>query len=221
MMVASKEFFAIFPILIMGLFAPSVFAAEDTRINVAIVGEPVIDINSNYSLLRADIDIENFDATEGTYYMQIVQSATGNLISNQEIVVREFSNDEAGSSVAYMINKDDFANLNGTITGFYEVVINTELGNSIGRTNFSIIENSGILNTIQEGAPLGTSSTEVIPIPLQETVGFVEINSEEGNKEKIPEWVKNIFVMYAEEKISENELLNALKFLIQEEIITV
>jgi hypothetical protein len=37
--------------------------------------------------------------------------------------------------------------------------------------------------------------------------------------QKIPEWVRNIFVWYAENQVSEDELLNAIKYLINEEII--
>jgi len=38
--------------------------------------------------------------------------------------------------------------------------------------------------------------------------------------ESIPSWVKNIFVWYAEDKIEEDELLNALQYLINSKIIT-
>jgi hypothetical protein len=36
---------------------------------------------------------------------------------------------------------------------------------------------------------------------------------------KIPEWIKNIFIWYAEDQILEDELLNAIKYLVQQEII--
>jgi len=36
---------------------------------------------------------------------------------------------------------------------------------------------------------------------------------------KIPEWVKNIFIWYGQNQISEDELLGALEFLINERII--
>ena len=36
---------------------------------------------------------------------------------------------------------------------------------------------------------------------------------------KIPDWVRNIFIWYGEEKISEDELLNAIKFLVNQGII--
>jgi len=39
--------------------------------------------------------------------------------------------------------------------------------------------------------------------------------------ESIPDWVKNIFVWYAEEKIGEDELLSALQYLLESEIIVV
>jgi len=45
---------------------------------------------------------------------------------------------------------------------------------------------------------------------------FVEA---ETIKQKIPEWVRNIFVWYAQDQVSEDELLNAIKFLVQEDII--
>ena len=39
--------------------------------------------------------------------------------------------------------------------------------------------------------------------------------------EKIPEWVKNIFGWYASDQVSEDELLNAIKYLISQEILIV
>ena len=42
---------------------------------------------------------------------------------------------------------------------------------------------------------------------------------EKENDQKIPQWVKNIFVWYGNNQISENELLNAIKFLVQQKII--
>ena len=42
-----------------------------------------------------------------------------------------------------------------------------------------------------------------------------------GEESKIPDWVRNVFVWYAEDTISEKELLQALQFLINEKIIIV
>ena len=40
-----------------------------------------------------------------------------------------------------------------------------------------------------------------------------------GEESKIPEWVKNIFTWYSQGQISEDEVLNAIKFLVNEGII--
>ena len=42
---------------------------------------------------------------------------------------------------------------------------------------------------------------------------------EEIDGEKIPEWVRNIFIWYGQDRVSEDELLNAIKFLVQQKII--
>ncbi len=42
-----------------------------------------------------------------------------------------------------------------------------------------------------------------------------------GEESKIPDWVRNVFIWYAEDSISEKELLQALQYLIKEKIIQV
>ena len=42
----------------------------------------------------------------------------------------------------------------------------------------------------------------------------ITIEGQPEPKQKIPDWVRNIFIWYAEEQISEDELLNAIQFLI-------
>ena len=58
------------------------------------------------------------------------------------------------------------------------------------------------------------SQTQIDPPSLQLDTGPADTPIQ-----KIPEWVRNIFIWYAEEKVSEDELLNAIKYLVQQEII--
>ena len=46
-------------------------------------------------------------------------------------------------------------------------------------------------------------------------------SSDQEGMPKVPDWVRNIFIWYGEEKISEDELLNAIKFLVSQGIIKV
>ena len=48
---------------------------------------------------------------------------------------------------------------------------------------------------------------------------FFGVNS--AFAEKIPDWVKNIFIWYGQEQISEDELLDTLEFLIESRIIVI
>ena len=51
--------------------------------------------------------------------------------------------------------------------------------------------------------------------------GLVIVQADELTTTKVPEWVRNIFVWYGEKKISEDELIGALQFLIKEGIIKI
>jgi hypothetical protein len=49
--------------------------------------------------------------------------------------------------------------------------------------------------------------------------GETYVEKIEISEQKIPEWVRNIFIWYAQDLVSEDELLNAIKFLVQQDII--
>ena len=66
--------------------------------------------------------------------------------------------------------------------------------------------------------PIG--ETEIMTVPA----GIEHVNYEDNNGgmeeiRKIPEWVKNIFTWYSQDQISEDEVLNAIKFLVNQGII--
>ena len=72
---------------------------------------------------------------------------------------------------------------------------------------FSIIQSSKLVIVIQN---IKESETEVESLEV-----------ETSEQSKIPAWVHDIFVWYADETISENDLLFTIKYLISEEIINV
>lgn len=199
---------------------------EQTNIVVSIVGSSEINLDSSNRLIRAYVDIENFDPSDGRYIMRIIQSLTDKIIAENEIVIREKSNGEAGSDVAYLID-DDVITTNGTIIqGDYKIEIFSEKGTSIGDTTFTIIKPSEYgIQSIKEDLALEstTESSEEINDLNNDQANDVslQITTNLENTPKIPAWVKNIFVLYSEGSISENELLSALKFLIEQGIIEI
>ena len=75
-------------------------------------------------------------------------------------------------------------------------------------------------NTIEE---LVTSEEEFEPVEEVEALQVEALQVEDSiqSESKIPPWVHDIFVWYAEEIISEDELLTAIEYLITQEILNV
>ena len=42
-----------------------------------------------------------------------------------------------------------------------------------------------------------------------------------GEEQKIPSWIRNIFMWYGQNQISEDDLINAIKYLIENKIIKI
>ena len=200
---------------------------EESQISVSIVGNSIINLDSDNRLIRAYVDILNFNPSDGFYYMRIVQTPTDKIITEKEIIIREKSNGEAGTDIAYLID-DDVINTNGTIIqGDYTIEVFSKNGNSIGATTFSIIKPSASQNILvienPESEESDTDTTEEIDQTgkTESAEESNEIESELENVQYIPRWVKNIFILYADGSITENELLSALEFLIDQGIIKI
>ena len=68
-----------------------------------------------------------------------------------------------------------------------------------------------------KGYHIGTVTFEVVENLAEITEGVETVTEE--SIEKIPNWVRQIFIWYAAEQISESDLLNAIEFLVQQGII--
>ena len=67
-----------------------------------------------------------------------------------------------------------------------------------------------------QSQPTSTETVSKEPIPSKEPTV-----SNTPSKVAVPAWTKNIFLWYGEDKVSDDELINALKFLIEEKILSV
>jgi len=80
-----------------------------------------------------------------------------------------------------------------------------------------IVPMNNLINSFEDCVAAGNPIMESYPRQCRTEDGkhFVEEIS------KIPDWVKNIFVWYGQDQVSEDELLNAIKYLINEKILIV
>jgi len=216
------KFLIFFSIMAAFLIPPNILAESDegwdaeTIIDVSIVGTSVINLDSSNTLLRVYVDISNFDPSDGYYFLRIIQSSTNTIISEDNIVIREKSNGKAGADVGHLL-KEDTLGTTADMLGNYEVVVFTENGGVIGNTTFTVIKPSEPIFQSLELLEYNETSTEI----GEENDQSSETESELINIKKIPDWVKNIFVLYSYDEITEDELINALTFLIDQGIIKI
>ena len=200
---------------------------DESKVSISIVGNPIINLDSNNRLIRAYVDILNFTPSDGYYYMRIVQTSTDKIIIEKEIIIREKSNGEAGTDIAYLIDDDVITTNGAIIQGDYTIAVFSKNGKSAAATTFSIVkpsepQNIQVIKNQESKESNADASKEIDETGKTESVEkSTEIKSELENVQNIPDWVKQIFILYADDSITENELISALKFLIEQGIIKI
>jgi len=237
-------------IVILGITTvPSVNASEETRIIVTIVGDPVIDLDTTDRLIRASVLIENYNPTNGAYYMQVIQSSTAKILKETEIFVKDRDNDMWGTEIAGILDEDLISQNGKPVLGNYEIKVITELSSHSGSASFKIIKSDGSKpvppTTVQKSSELideeKTTEIETETVIESETESKIETETEiesETESEQdtivepqitsngavpsiIPGWIKNIALWYGQGNVTEDEFINAIKFLINQGIIEV
>ncbi len=216
-------------VLIM-MTIPIIHASEETQIKVTIVGESIINLDETNRLMRANVEVQNYDsAGDGYYYMQLIQLGTGKILSDEEILMSPRGNELWGTQIAGMLDDEKIMKGGKPVLGRYEIKVITELGSATGSAYFTIKKSSEqqpsiekveeeISPTLQENN--STSITE-IENEQEKVVEDSELISNGVVDQKVPEWVKNIALWYGEGILSDDEFIDAIRFLIKEGIVIV
>jgi len=125
------------------------------------------------------------------YYFMRISNSDG-IIKETEIYPTGRGNDLWGTQVAYMVTSET--------PDTFTILIFSETGTATGTATFSLLKTKLITEPADE---------ELLPTELSKPT------------QQIPDWVRNIFIWYAEGEIGEEELIGALQFLIKEGIIEV
>ncbi len=216
-------------VLIM-MTIPVIYASEATQIKVTIVGESIINLDETNRLIRASVEVQNYDAAgDGYYFMQLIQPGTGKIISEEEILMSPRANQLWGTQIAGMLDDEKIMKSGKPVLGQYEIKVITELGTATGSAYFTIKKSSEqqpsiekveeeISPTLQDNNP--TSITE-IENEQEEIHEISELISNGEVEPKVPEWIKNIALWYGQGTISEDEFIDAIRFLIKEGVVIV
>ncbi len=182
---------------------------ESTEIIIEFRNGAIIDLDAGTQMIRAAVTINNYNPQDGYHFMKVIKLENNTLIKESEIIPSYIDDVTWSVQILHYI---DSATTEEDLMGDYELSVYSEFGTAESIVPFSIIK---------------SSITPIVP----QSSGVLEITSEEDSEEeleleeviesesKIPDWVHEIFVWYAEGTISEDDLLIALKFLVESDII--
>jgi len=198
-------------VFVFGFLLPInyIYAEEElSEIIIEFVNGAIIDLDAGTQMIRAAITINNYNPQDGYHYMEVIKLENNTLIKKSEILPSYIDDITWGVQILHYL---DPSATDEDLLGDYELTVYSEFGTANTVAPFSIIR---------------SSITPIVP----QSSGVLEITSEEDSEEelelevvesesKIPDWIHDIFVWYAEGTISEDELLMALKFLVESDII--
>ncbi len=214
--------------IVLGLFSifvlfqvNQVYALEELPIiTIDFISGNIIDLDKNPQMIRANVQIQNYNPQDGYHFMKVIRLSDGEIIKDTEILPKsiggEVSDNLYGVQILHYLEPDtDEENK----IGDYEIRIYSEFGTSENVSTFSIVKSSmSVTVTPNTAEELVTPEEESEYI---EDVESLQVEDPEQFESKIPSWVHDIFVWYAEETISENELLTAIEYLITQEILNI
>ena len=199
----------------MSILFINVAYAEDEFpiISIDLINGNTIDLDEGSQFVRANVSIENYDPGDGYHFMKVTRISDGEVIKHSEIQPKIGPDDVWSVQIMHYI---DTTLVDDEILGDYELEISSEFGTISAGTQFSIIRSSlpqivtNSTNEILEVTEENNEETEIA-----EELELIEEESQ------IPDWVRNIFIWYAEGTITETDLLSALEYLINQGILEV
>lgn len=187
--------------------------SSDTIITVQMKGPSTFYLDQSNQIIRATVEIQNYTPSDGIYFMKVTHVPTQRVMKNFEIHPRDIGNDVWAVQIAYPFLESDIKIGDQPFLGEFEIHIRTEFGSQTASTTFSIFE----YTYGPESIPEITSTPELEPTLEPEPTPQSEPANSTTNK--IPEWVKDIFLWYSQDQISEDEIISAIQYLVNEEII--
>lgn len=188
-------------------------------ITIDFVSGNIIDLDESPQMIRAIVQIQNYNPQDGSHYMEITRLSTGEILRNSDInpkVAAGATEDDLFEvQILHYIKPDQNPEL---LIGDYMLRVYSEFGSIESGSAFSIIKSS---------MPATNTPIEIEAItpeeesPVIDDVESLQVEEPTESESKIPAWVHDVFVWYAEKTVSENELLAAIEYLISQGILDI
>ncbi len=170
-------------------------------------------LDESSQIIRATVEIQNYTPSDGIYFMKVTHLPTQRVMKDFDIYPKPSGNSLWSVQIAYPFLESDIKIGDQAFLGEFEIHIRTEYGSQTASTTFSIFE----YTYGPESIPEITSTPELEPTLEPEPTPQSEPANSTTNK--IPEWVKDIFLWYSQDQISEDEIISAIQYLVNEGII--
>ena len=132
-------------------------ASSPTQISLTSFGNTEVDLawNDGDRIVRSWTEFSNFNPSDGSFAMQIVQTETGKIVSESDIQIITQSQSSAidfKSFVGYMVNAEDVCQNEDydaktsaltdcdPLVGQYEMQVSTNDGSVLESTTFTIVD---------------------------------------------------------------------------------
>jgi len=210
----------IFHLIFLGIITAFSFGVDysfadstETVVTVQMDGPSTFYSSEPNQIIRATVEIQNYTPSDGIYFLKITHLPTQIIIKDSELFPRPAANELWVAQIAFPFLESDIKFGDQTLFGEFEIHVRAEFASQTASTKFSIFEYRYGPESTPEPEP--ESQTQIDPPSLE-----LDAGPSDQSTQKIPEWVRNIFIWYAEDQVSEDELLNAIQYLVQQEVIT-
>ena len=153
-------------------------------ITVSLISDKEIPYDDSSILIRADVIVDEFDASVGQYFMKIVKLYPSPIptLTEQKIYLKYLSNDVWKGQIGYMLNDKR--------VGQYEIQVYSESGSATGSAIYSIVESkpapepgAELIADLEEKLEVKEESEIKKPLMLVEKENILKLSAE--NKELV------------------------------------
>jgi len=118
----------------------SIYGLEELPvISIDFISGNIIDLDKNPQMIRANIQIQNYDPQHGYHFMEISRLSDGEIIKTTEIFPRVIDDDLFEVQILHYLEPGD---VETNIIGDYVMRIFSESGPSEAVSTFSLIQSS-------------------------------------------------------------------------------
>lgn len=188
---------------------PSVLADEESPvIEIKFHDGDIIDLDAGTQMIRANVKIHHYNPQDGYHFMEVYRVSDETVIKQSEILPTHIEDDVYGVQILHYL---DPSGANEDLIGDYELRVYSEYGTAETSIPFSIIKSSQ--------TPIVAQNSKILEVVNEENSDELEQEEVVESESQIPEWIHDIFVWFAEGEIGEDDLLSAIKYLVESDII--